>query len=366
MSMKNVIGNRMKRSVGVFLLLCLVLALCACQNEAPAAPIQTQPIETVPVQTEPPVTEPEIGEPTTEPQETEPEEPNMYQLLWNGDYYGYWHTFEPYGEYENPEKDHWNCCARIEIDRDGFGTLTLWDEDRNDPEGGLGLIQISVDPIYGTGFMGGAVSESGRFLDQEVDHAAWVIDPMGYEYDGIMIIDGFYQDEGGEFYYEIFLRPWGETWDDLVGTQIELPAFYETWYLPAVSAGASMPAHLLDEVGDGLEGQPVNTITSSFVPQCSDTEVMLTAEEFSEIAGTLDRDEYDLFFLDYADVINTYLHGLEGRIGYVSEEENAFVSYWMAEAEQETLVLELEFHKNEDGIWMYAAHAASSVPNEQP
>ena len=42
--------------------------------------------------------------------------------------------------------------------------------------------------------------------------------------------------------YSIYLRPWGESWEDVRADDEELlPYYYDDWYLPLIETGASMP-----------------------------------------------------------------------------------------------------------------------------
>ena len=42
-----------------------------------------------------------------------------------------------------------------------------------------------------------------------------------------------------QFTYDIFLRPWGTSWDDAKAE--DLPYYYHDWYLPLIEAGEPMP-----------------------------------------------------------------------------------------------------------------------------
>ena len=180
---------------------------------------------------------------SSESQETE------YQAYWNGSWYGWWIIDDGYGDYSDmADGTYWyDCCAYIDIDEDGIGTIELWDEDCSIDEL-LAYVDISVG--YGTTDAGCMMSESGSFWDAEVKSADWIVDPGASEvsdYDHMICIDGVFVDPSNEdnyFYYYIYMRPWGMLWDD-VGDYY-MPYYYYDWYLPCIESGAEMP----DTIGD--------------------------------------------------------------------------------------------------------------------
>ncbi len=66
----------------------------------------------------------------------------------------------------------------------------------------------------------------------------------------MICIEGCYEDGDDEFYYEIYLRPWGQLWDDLDYPD-DIPYHYDDWYLPLMEAGKSMP--------DAIGGEAVSS-----------------------------------------------------------------------------------------------------------
>ena len=173
-----------------------------------------------------------------------------YQSYWNGDWYGWWIIDDGYGEYsEMADGTYWyDCCAYIDIDEDGIGSIDIWDELCSSDEL-LACVNISVG--YGTTDAGCMMSESGSFWDAEVKNADWIVDPGASDvsdYDHMICIDGVFVDPSNEdnyFYYYIYMRPWGMVWDD-VGDYY-MPYYYYDWYLPCIESGAEMP----DTIGDG-------------------------------------------------------------------------------------------------------------------
>ena len=82
-------------------------------------------------------------------------------------------------------------------------------------------------------------SEDGQFTDIAIEHADWIVDPGLADWDDLICIDGYYENGDDEFYYEIYLRPWGTYWDD--ADEDSRPKSYDDWYLPLIKAGKSMP-----------------------------------------------------------------------------------------------------------------------------
>ena len=159
---------------------------------------------------------------------------------WNGDWYGWWIMTGCWGAYEDMNGEWWDISGTIEIGEDYTGIVTLWDEDYTRSEPMVEAL-VSLNEA-GTGEYGTMMSEGGWFTDVELEHADWIIDPGLVDYDNMIYIDGFYENGDDEFYYEIYLRPWGCYWDDV--TEEDLPYFYYDWYLPMIEAGAAMPEQI--------------------------------------------------------------------------------------------------------------------------
>ena len=157
---------------------------------------------------------------------------------WNGDWYGWWMMTDCTGYYKEEEMDYmvWDICGTIEVGEDYVGTVTLWDEDftRDNP---MVDAAVSLDEA-GTGEHGTLYSEGGRFTNIELAHADWIVDPGLLVYDDMIMIDGWYQNGEDGYKYEIYLRPWGNLWDE---DGIIKPYYYSDWYLPLIEAGEAMP-----------------------------------------------------------------------------------------------------------------------------
>ena len=183
-------------------------------------------------------------------QQAEPTNPPMHSVsqtaFWNGGWYGWWMIESGTGAYEDDAGSWWDACAQIELDADGSGTLTLWDDSC---EAGQTIAGAQVQASADLTTSGRLVSTDGSFFDCKLSGAdAWYIDaapPENMPYSNLICISGVYTDpenEDNTFVYSVYLRPWGETWEDVRADNEELmPYYYDDWYLPLIEAGAPMP-----------------------------------------------------------------------------------------------------------------------------
>ena len=176
---------------------------------------------------------------------------------WNGEWYGWWVATGGDGKFESWSNKWWDCCAVISVGSDYTGTVEIWDE--TEPRGdGVCFADVSLNEA-GTGEHGTMMSEGGWFLWAELAHADWIVDPGILDYEDMICIDGWYEDEEGSFHYAMYLRPWGTIWDDVKADDPEsLPYAYESWYLPLVNAGKSMPDTLGEMPEEGISEDEVN------------------------------------------------------------------------------------------------------------
>ncbi len=108
---------------------------------------------------------------------------------WNGGWYGWWIVRTATGDYADLEGAWYDCAAYISIGEDYTGTVELWDEDLP-REDGLAFANVTLSPD-GLGEHGTLASEDGWFLDFDLDHADWIIDPeLEEDYDNMIDIDG--------------------------------------------------------------------------------------------------------------------------------------------------------------------------------
>ena len=156
---------------------------------------------------------------------------------WNGPWYGWWVMTDCTGYYEGMDGEWWDVCGVIDIGDDSMGTVTLWDEDYTQDEP---MAEAAVSLTQeGTSEYGTLMSEGGWFTNIALEHADWIVDPGLVDYPDMIHIGGYYEDGGDEYTYDIYLRPWGVYWDDVV--EEDLPASYHDWYLPMIQAGKEMP-----------------------------------------------------------------------------------------------------------------------------
>lgn len=183
-------------------------------------------------------------------QQAEPTDPPMQSVsqtaFWNGGWYGWWMIESGTGSYEEETGSWWDACAQIELDADGNGTLTIWDDSC---EAGQIIAAAQVQASADLTTSGRLVSTDGNFFDCALTGAdAWYIDaapPESMPYSNLICISGVYTDpenSGNSFVYTIYLRPWGTDWEDVrADDKMLLPYYYDDWYLPLIEAGASMP-----------------------------------------------------------------------------------------------------------------------------
>lgn len=128
--------------------------------------------------------------------------------------------------------------------------MIIWDEDLPQ-DNALSEANVVLSAI-GTGEYGTLTFEGGYIFEDELSHTDWIIDPAMMDYDNLICIDGWYENADGSFHYAMYLRPWGTLWDDISADSPDnLPYYYESWYLPLIEAGKSMPDMLGGEAQDG-------------------------------------------------------------------------------------------------------------------
>ena len=167
------------------------------------------------------------------------------QEFWNGDWYGWWYISEGMGDYEASTGSWWDCAATIEIGSDARGSIVIWDEEH--PKSAP--LAESVLRIHeeGGGAMGIAMSGQGSFMGKPVLAGDWLIDPSVAPYENLVEINGYYDGGSGDgFFYVLYLRPWGQLWDDVREANNPnilpdvLPKHYE-WYINALENNESLP-----------------------------------------------------------------------------------------------------------------------------
>lgn len=212
----------------------------------------------------------------TVPDETE----NELQRAWNGGWYGMWTISNADGEWRTLDRQSYDLFARIFVDEDGSGTMTLWDEELSEDEP-MGVLDIAAtlgddDRSRSVSVTGGTLwlsaIEAGdvdmRYISgwlnimPEVDDVenATESEPFGNpdagEGDTLYVAQGQYSAEEGSFDYTLILRPWGAAWSDAeLNYPHLLPYHYYDWYLPAIEVGESFPSRLDGIVFNAADAQ---------------------------------------------------------------------------------------------------------------
>ena len=145
-----------------------------------------------------------------------------------GSWYGWWKIEDSAGEMP---VSWYDCCAVFEAQEDGTILLTLWDEDgsRTNP---LSLVRFIEEEDS-------LISVSGYFAYMEIQGKEWRLTEPDSD---ILIPDIMHDAEGEAFRATVYLRRWGDKWNDAPVEQ--RPFYYEDWYLPLLKQKAEMPEQI--------------------------------------------------------------------------------------------------------------------------
>lgn len=295
---------------------------------------------------------------------------------WNGEWYGWWMITGADGGYESSNNQWWDCCARINISADYTGSILIWDEDMPQ-ENALSEASVTLNSA-GTGEYGTLTSEGGYFLRSELAHADWIVDPGIMNYENFICIDGWYEDENGSFHYNIYLRPWGTLWDDVAADGTEnLPYGYESWYLPLVDAGKTMPDTLGGEASEASDeepssGQDNTDSTSDTDKTASDDEYGKSNANATGIAAL--KDMQDLYKICFESRTNGYhvftyedardMLGSDGTVwkkASFSWNENKHTYRWVTEDGKD--YFNISFTLEGDEEWYESCNMSENVIN---
>ena len=291
---------------------------------------------------------------------------------WNGAWYGWWTMTGCSGAYESMAGQWWDACAVIDIGSDYTGTVTIWDEDysRADP---MSQATVTLNSA-GVGEHGTVMSESGYFTNLPLEHADWIVDPAINsrfpDVENMICIEGWYEDGEDEFYYEVYLRPWGQLWDDFAADYPDdVPYYYDDWYLPLVEAGSAMPDVVGGEaVPSGSGGTDAMTQT----PSSADAPAAPTAANVSGGDGIVTEEQVQkgyvwmnevnnyIFDATYDDIVAYF--GVEGQ--FVKEEysDHMKANYryykWISEDDDSHFIY-VNFKENESGVYTVSAYNTS-------
>ncbi|MDD7221778.1 MAG: hypothetical protein SOW00_07385 [Oscillospiraceae bacterium] len=273
---------------------------------------------------------------------------------WNGDWYGWWKMTGCAGDYEEMEGAWWDICGTIDIGSDMTGTVRLWDEDYS-RDSLMAKVNVSLS-TSGTGEHGTLMSEDGQFTDVYLEHADWIVDPGLMDFEDLIRIDGYYENGDDEFYYEIYLRPWGIEWDDVDADS--LPSRYEDWYLPLIRAGKPMP----DTIGAGVptDGGDTGTAASSTNSNAPGGTGLVTEEQVQKGYVWMSKVASNIFQTTYEEMVDYF--GVEGE--FVKEEysDHMKLNYryykWISEDDPNHFVY-VNFAEEEPGVFTVSAFNSS-------
>ena len=291
---------------------------------------------------------------------------------WNGAWYGWWTMSGCSGAYESMSGQWWDACAVIDIGSDYTGTVTIWDEDysRADP-----MLQASVTlNSAGVGEHGTVMSESGYFTNLPLEHADWIVDPAINsrfpDIENMICIEGWYEDGEDEFYYEVYLRPWGQLWDDFAADYPDdVPYYYDDWYLPLVEAGSAMPDVVGGEAvpsGSGGTDAMTQTPNSADAPAAPTTanvsggDGIVTEEQVQKGYVWMNEVNNNIFDATYDDIVAYF--GVEGQ--FVKEEYSDHMKanyryYKWISKDDDSHFIYVNFKENESGVYTVSAYNTS-------
>ena len=291
---------------------------------------------------------------------------------WNGAWYGWWTMTGCSGAYESMAGQWWDACAVIDIGSDYTGTVTIWDEDysRADP-----MSQVSVTlNSAGVGEHGTVMSESGYFTNLPLEHADWIIDPAINsrfpDVENMICIEGWYEDGDDEFYYEVYLRPWGQLWDDFAADYPDdVPYYYDDWYLPLVESGSAMPDAIGGEAASSTSG---GTDAMTQTPNSTDAPAAPTAANVSGGDGIVTEEQVqkgyvwmnevnnNIFDATYDDIVAYF--GVEGQ--FVKEEYSDHMKanyryYKWISKDDDSHFIYVNFQEKSPGVYVVSAYNTS-------
>ena len=297
---------------------------------------------------------------------------------WNGAWYGWWTMTGCSGAYESMAGQWWDACAVIDIGLDYTGTVTIWDEDysRADP---MSQATVTLNSA-GVGEHGTVMSESGYFTNLPLEHADWIVDPAINsrfpDIENMICIEGWYEDGEDEFYYEVYLRPWGQLWDDFAADYPDdVPYYYDDWYLPLVEAGSAMPDVVGGEaVPSGSGGTDAMTQT----PNSADAPAAPTAANESGGDGIVTEEQVQkgyvwmnevnnyIFDATYDDIVAYF--GVEGQ--FVKEEYSDHMKanyryYKWISKDDDSHFIYVNFKENESGVYTVSAYNTSGFSGNE-
>ncbi len=161
---------------------------------------------------------------------------------WEGDWYGWWTIFDGDGFYYDQINQSWDCCVRIEP-TDGGHMISIWDESYNAyPNNRLAGVLVDIDTAANKATS--LENQDNFFYFGSVGGGDWVIDPKYAGTDDMLIIEGSFVDDEGEYCeYGVVMSKWGKEWVENQSTYA--PYHYYDYFLPLMEAGQAMPDEFL-------------------------------------------------------------------------------------------------------------------------
>ena len=297
---------------------------------------------------------------------------------WNGAWYGWWTMTGCSGAYESMAGKWWDACAVIDIGSDYTGTVTIWDEDysRADP---MSQATVTLNSA-GVGEHGTVMSESGYFTNLPLEHADWIVDPAINsrfpDVENMICIEGWYEDGEDEFYYEVYLRPWGQLWDDFAADYPDdVPYYYDDWYLPLVEAGSAMPDVVGGEAvpsGSGGTDAMTQTPSSADAPAAPTTanvsggDGIVTEEQVQKGYVWMNEVNNNIFDATYDDIVAYF--GVEGEFDKEEYSDHMKANYryykWISEDDDSHFIY-VNFKENESGVYTVSAYNTSGFSGNE-
>ncbi|MDO5775739.1 MAG: DUF5067 domain-containing protein [Eubacteriales bacterium] len=285
---------------------------------------------------------------------------------WNGSWYGVWKMTgcsDSYSDFANIWMD---ICGVIDIGADYQGTVTLWDEDytEDDP---MVTAAVSLNEA-GTGEHGTMMSEGGWFTDVELEHADWIVDPGLLDYDDMICIDGDYENGDDEFHYEIYLRPWGTTWDD-VDSDMQ-PASYSDWYLPLIEAGKALPSSIgeasADDGNTAAASDPGDKPTGNTSGNVPGGDGLVSEEEVQKGYVWMNEVNNTIFDTTYEELAAYF--GVDGK--FVKEEYSDHMKanyryYKWISKEDSSHFIYVNFKEEDSGVYKVSAYNTSGFSGNE-
>lgn len=162
--------------------------------------------------------------------------------LGDSEWYGWWMVTDATGDFEEYDGAYFDCCVNFEPTSEGYTLMSIWDEVYTDyNENCIG--EIYLEYYDDLGYM----SVGGYFLtgDDIASDGQVTVIPDITEIENTLFTTIPVEAENGGFTATLFLTEWGYEWDEELG---EYPTYYDSYFLPLMEDGESLPANL-DDIG---------------------------------------------------------------------------------------------------------------------